>query len=360
MRTITAADLFCGAGGTSTGLTSACARLGYGLDLTAINHWDVAIGTHSQNHPNARHLCESLDSVDPRKLYPSGRLDFLAASPECTHFSIARGGKPCSDQSRASAWHIVRWAEALYINTIMVENVRELLDWGPLSADGQPLKSKKGATFRAFVAALESLGYTVDWRILCAADYGDPTTRERLCVIAKRGTKKVTWPAPTHARHADEQPDPFLDLKPWRPASEVIDRTLTGSSIYNRRKPLVPATVRRIDAGLRHFPGEPFLIEYYGTDQPARSLSDPLATITTKDRFGLVEPDPVTADVRLRMLQPRELAAAMSFPLNYRISGTRTEQVKQIGNAVPAELAAALCRHNLPQRPMSTERAGRP
>ena len=123
--TLRVADLFCGAGGTSTGLAMACAAAGQPIDLTAVNHWPIAIETHAANHPWARHLCESLDGVDPRKVIPGGRLDVLTASPECIHHSNARGGKPMDDQSRASAWHVLRWADALRPTWILVENVRE-------------------------------------------------------------------------------------------------------------------------------------------------------------------------------------------------------------------------------------------
>jgi DNA (cytosine-5)-methyltransferase 1 len=413
VKTITAADLFCGAGGSSTALTLACERLGYRLDLTAINHWSTAIATHSANHPGARHLCESLDSVDPRKLFPAGRLNLLLASPECTHFSQARGGKPCSDQSRASAWHIVRWAEALYVDTIVIENVPEFRTWGPLGANGRRMKSHEGQTFTAFVNSLRSLGYTAEWRILNAADYGDPTTRERFFLIAKRGGKKIVWPEPTHARNADSQAGLFGNLKPWTPARDVIDWTLDSQSIFNRHRLLAPATLRRIEAGLPKFAGknaepflvvlrnytdarslsepvpaitaggqhlalcepfvmplnhgaldtrayptsrplptltstdawtlvEPFLVEYYCTGD-ARGISGPVGTITTHDRYALVEPDRATLDIRFRMLQPHERSAAMSFPKGYKFAGTRSEQVKQIGNAVAVGVASALC-----------------
>ena len=231
---IYAADLFCGAGGTSAGLMKACEALGLDdIRLLAINHWDVAIMSHSANHPGATHLCESLDNVDPRKAVPGGRLDILCASPECTHHSIARGGRPCSDQGRASAWHILRWAEALYIDNILVENVREFINWGPLGADRRPTKSRKGATFTAFVTALESLGYRVEWRILNAADYGDPTTRQRLFLLARRGIREEVWPRPTHSAKTS---DTFFntDLKPWRSAREIIDWSLESKSIFKR------------------------------------------------------------------------------------------------------------------------------
>src|SRR5690348_12640820 len=144
---IKVADLFCGAGGTSSGLMAAARKLGKRVNLLAINHWDVAIATHSANHPEAKHLCTGIDEVDPRRAVPGGRLNLLLASPECTHHSNARGGKPMSDQRRASAWHIVRWAEALYIDTIIVENVREFRDWGPLGVNSRPIKSKRGEAF---------------------------------------------------------------------------------------------------------------------------------------------------------------------------------------------------------------------
>jgi DNA (cytosine-5)-methyltransferase 1 len=261
---IRAADLFCGAGGTSTGLALAAQELGVDIDLLAINHWDVAIATHSANHPCARHLCERLDNVDPRKTVPGGRLHLLAASPECTHHSNARGGKPMSDQSRASAWHILwhilRWAEALYIDDILVENVREFESWGPLGVNGRPLERRRGETFLAFLNALESLGYKVEWRLLNAADYGDATTRERLFIQARRGNRRPTWPEGTHSR--DGEITPFGEKQKWRAAREIIDWSIPSESIFHRRKPLAESTLRRIEAGLRKFGGraaEPFI-----------------------------------------------------------------------------------------------------
>src|SRR5581483_6805346 len=198
-KKIFAADLFCGAGGTSQGLLMAANELRADLELIAINHWNVAIDTHSVNHPYAKHLCTGLDEIgDPRKLVPGGRLNLLCGSPECTHHSVARGGKPMSDQSRSSAWHILRFAEALYIDNLLIENVPEFLSWGPLGVNGRPLKSKRGQLFEQFIASLRALGYSVEWRVLNCADYGDPTTRRRLFIIARRGNKAIRWPDPTH------------------------------------------------------------------------------------------------------------------------------------------------------------------
>jgi DNA (cytosine-5)-methyltransferase 1 len=220
MKTINAADLFCGAGGTSTGLHMAAQNLGFHLKLLAINHWNVAISTHSTNHPWADHLCESMDNVDPRKVVPGGQLDLLVASPECTHHSRARGGKPISDQSRSSAWHVLRWAEALYIENILIENVPEFMDWGPIDKDNQPVQKLKGKTFLAFLEALRSLGYNVDYRVLNAADFGDPTTRKRLFIMARR-EKPVLWPDPSFSKEGGK--DLFSQTKPWRPARDIID-----------------------------------------------------------------------------------------------------------------------------------------
>ncbi|MGC4052898.1 MAG: DNA cytosine methyltransferase [Paludibaculum sp.] len=289
MKEIIAADLFCGAGGTSEGLRQACEARGLRLKLTAINHWDVAIATHSKNHPDAEHHCMNLDNVDPRKLVPGGRLHFLAASPECTHHSVARGGKPINDQSRATAWAVLRWAEALYIDTLLIENVKEFTTWGPCDASGRPIPSRKGEIFQTYIQAIKSLGYSVDYRVLNAANYGDPTTRERLFIQARRGNKRIHWPEPTHLR----SPGFLDDAKPWRTAREIIDWDLRGESIFRRKKPLANTTLERIAAGLRKFGGrnaEPFLVALRQHMRP-RSVDEPLPTITAGgNHLGLVQP----------------------------------------------------------------------
>jgi DNA (cytosine-5)-methyltransferase 1 len=274
---ILAADLFCGAGGSSTGLVQAAQERGRRLDLLAVNHWSVAVDTHTRNHPWARHLCADLSQVDPSKVIPGGRLDILIASPECTHHSLARGGKPCSDQSRASAWHVLHWVERLRVERVLIENVREFEQWGPLGDDGRPDKSRKGQTFKAFIAALESLRYTVEWRVQNAADFGEATNRRRLFIQAARGGG-VTWPEASH--HAGG-----VAGAGWRPAREVIDWSLRGEEISKRKRPLAPRTMDRIEAGLRKFGGEPFIAVLRGTRKSqsgawAKPLSDPLGTIS--------------------------------------------------------------------------------
>lgn len=287
---VEAVDLYCGAGGTSTGLSESCKELNLKLKLLAINHWDLAIETHSANHPDAKHLLSSVDNVDPRKAIPSGYLRILIASPECTHHSNARGGKPMSDQSRASGWIIVRWAEALYIEDILIENVKEFMSWGPLGKDGRPMKSKKGEMFKAFIEALRSLGYNVDYKVLNAANYGDPQTRERLFIIARRGRKKIEWPTPTHSPTGGTSL--FGKTKKWAPARNIIDWSIEGKSIFNRKKPLADTTLARIVAGLQKFGGknaEPFLVVLRNHCGP-RSLKKPLPTLTTGGNMGLCQP----------------------------------------------------------------------
>jgi DNA (cytosine-5)-methyltransferase 1 len=520
------ADLFCGAGGTSSGAVEAAAALGRHPEVTAVNHWDVAIATHTANHPGSRHLCTGVDAINPLELFAEGELDLLWASPECTHHSVARGGKPINDQSRSTAWHVLNWIEKLLPPIVLIENVPEFATWGPVGSNGRPLKSRKGEIFQAWLTTLRSFGYKADYRLLCAADYGDPTTRTRLFVQAVRGRRRIVWPEKTHSKGGD-----LLTSRQWAPARDIIDWSLPAGSIFERKKPLSPKTLARIEAGLRkfglkgfivpqfgeragqtprthdinepvpavtshgagalvqpyivawdhtsggagaglsgidepistvvtkarhgvaepflvelrgtgadqidstarhldrpaptitaggvhlglvspfliktangHSPAdesrvksldepmptvcgnrgdvaliephllpqqsdgrlrplsepcptvatsgaialvEPFLVSFYGNGQ-AHDLSEPSPTVTCKDRFALVRPvveidgNRYLLDIRFRMLQPHELALAQGFPADYRFTGNKTEQVKQIGNAVPRRLARAL------------------
>lgn len=521
-------DMFCGAGGTSTGVLEAASQLGVDMSLIAINHWDVAISTHSANHPKMKHYNSDLIYIDPHQAVPSGKLKLLVASPECTHFSRARGGKPMSKQSRASVKYVLAWVNALDVENVIIENVPEFMDWGPLhrkctckksknirnhhTPEGynhepecqvdKPIKNRKGEYFHRFIAKMRQIGYTVQHRVLNSADYGDPTTRKRLFIIARKG-KPVQFPEPSHHKNGG---DMFGARPRWKTAREIIDWTIKGESIFNRKKPLADNTLRKIYAGLFKFNGkafvigqqsgsaprdvdqptptisgagaisfveptihevtdedsrkvraefdsrfvkpfiiqmdqggrlhdvnnpmptitsadgfavvepyiveyhsghkserrtrsvdepmptldtsnrfglvqpylvkmygtgepvqsieaplptittgrnrfylaEPFIVEYYGTGQSA-SVDEPMKTITGKDRFGLVEPitfmmdgKKYLLDILFRMFQPHELAAAMSFPKNYKFMGTREQVVKQVGNAVSVNLAKAL------------------
>ena len=295
MSKILCADLFCGGGGTSTGMINAFHRAGVNdYQLIGVNHWNIAIETNKLNHPFEKLYCSTIQNVKPREAVPSGRLHFLWASPECTNHSRAKGGRPKDEQSRATAWDILKWAQELYIDRIYIENVIEFLEWGPIDSKGRPMASKKGETFRAFVAALESLGYHVDWQAMNAADFGAPTSRVRLIIQAVRGRGKIVWPEPTHAK----EPGMFGE-KPWRSAREIIDWSIPGKSIFARKKPLAENTIRRIESGIRKYWGEwaePFLVILRGTKDSqcrasVRRLDVPLPTISAGGiHAGIVEP----------------------------------------------------------------------
>lgn len=291
-KSILAADLFCGAGGTTTGAMRAAEKLGRTLKVLAVNHWQIAIDTHAQNHPSARHLCVELDGVDPAKEVPGRRLHILFASPECTHHSRARGGKPRSDQSRASAWLVLKWLQELYVENVVIENVPEFAEWGPLTADGHVMKQRRGEIFQAFIAALRAMNYTVEWRVLCCADYGDATTRKRLFILARRGKQAIHWPEPTHSKTG--KPTLFnSNVRRWRPTREIIDWTVQSRSIFDRSRPLSPNTLRRIFVGLERFSGLSFVTSIGHTQDGGgriRSLDRPMPTLTTKAEYALVEP----------------------------------------------------------------------
>lgn len=283
------ADLFCGAGGTSEGAMEAASFLGRKPELTAINHWPVAITTHETNHPAARSLCTGVDAVNPRDLFGEGELDLLWASPECTHHSIARGGKPINDQSRSTAWCVVRWAEALRPPVILIENVPEFETWGPIGSTGRPLASKKGEIFQAWLAAIRALGYKTDYRLLCAADYGDPTTRTRLFIQCVRGRRRIVWPEATHTKNPD-----LMTRRRWAPARDIIDWSLPAGSIFERKKPLSPKTMARIEAGLRKFGLKDFIVPQFG-ERPGQEprthdVESPLPVVTSHGAGALVQP----------------------------------------------------------------------
>ena len=286
-------DMFCGAGGESTGIMQAAQEMGMNVNLSAINHWERAIETHAANHPSAEHWCQSVEQIDPTAVIRRGKVNLLWASPECTHHSVARGGRPRSDQSRASAWIILKWLSELYVERIIIENVPEFLSWGPLDSTGRPIKKQKGKIFMAFIATLQSLGYTVDWRILCAADYGDPTTRRRLFIQAVRGRKRIVWPEITHIDKAGEN---ISGYQPWKSARDIIDWSIPGQSIFGRKKPLADATIRRIAAGIEKYWGDyakPFLAVLYGSND-VRSLDLPLPAVTGSGaHHALIEPVPM-------------------------------------------------------------------
>lgn len=511
---INTVDLFCGAGGATTGLELALKRLGMKHKGLAINHWQIAVDTMKENHPDVDTKRMSIEEAVPAELVPSGEVDLLWASPSCTHHSRAKGGKPRSNQLRAQPELILTWLDQLFVRRLIVENVPEFVEWGPLNKDGKPIKSMVGKCFEAWVNALRMRNYDVDWRVVNCADYGDATTRKRFFLKAvRKGCGRITWPEAEYAENP--QPELFGTKKPWRGIKECLDFSDTGKSIFNRKKPLAKNTLRRIEAGLRKFCGMDFQMDMLGaggpddcrlrsTEKPmatqhcanrtaivrpfivklrshanvgsvdsplttiscggihhalcqpfifteqtnnaprsvdkpiraqtcvrkdyicqpfvmdhlkngkARSVNKPLPTQPTHDRVSMItplvlgqhgaatcrqvsEPCPTVAtkgairlitplvlgrdacavarlaskpmptltcggamrgifpiledgriiDIRIRMLKPSELAAAHSFPKDYVLTGSRGDQVKQIGNSVPVMTAAAMCECDL-------------
>ncbi|MCM8532491.1 MAG: DNA cytosine methyltransferase [Lentisphaeraceae bacterium] len=317
MKTITAVDMFCGAGGSSTGLEQACEKLGYKLELSAINHWNKAIETHAANHPEQGHYCMNLDSIEPRKVV-DGQLDILIASPECTHHSNARGGKPKSDQSRASAFRVTDLVEALRPKVLWVENVREFMNWGPLDDHGKPIKKLAGKTFNAWIAVLESLGYHVSYRVINCADYGDPTTRKRFFLLASRGGK-VNFPVASHV--APDQMKFSPDQKDWVPARDIIDWSIEGKSIFDRKKPLAKKTLDRIWRGMEKFCKDefrPFLTMMYGNSD-STSLENPLPTITAESVHHYLA-EPFLVNISHSKAKPSGMIRSIEEPMQTQVT----------------------------------------
>lgn len=362
-------DLFAGGGGASLAIKQATGS----EPLIAVNHCEAAIRMHAANHPRSIHLQQDVWSVDPYEvLRRQPVVDLLWASPDCTHHSRAKGGKPRSKKLRHLADVVPDWAWAVRPRMILLENVPEFEQWGPLHPEtpdvpeklrGRPIKERAGEDFRAFVERLEVMGYEVDWRVLNAADFGAPTSRRRLFLVARADGVAPAWPTPTHGPGRP---------RPWRSAAECIDWSIPCPSIFTRKKPLAEATQRRIAEGVRRYvltAAQPFivnlshggrggghaalvaafLIKYYGTGGQWAKLaeSEPMHTIVSKARMGLVTVEIdgeewAVVDIGMRMLTPRELARAQGFPEDYVLTGTKSEQIARIGNSVSPPPARAL------------------
>jgi DNA (cytosine-5)-methyltransferase 1 len=320
-------DNFAGGGGASTGIEIA---IGRSVD-EAINHDPAAIAMHKANHPDTRHWCESVWDVDPREIAAGRPVALVWLSPDCKHFSKAKGGKPVEKSIRGLAWVGVRWAATVRPRVIMLENVEEFQTWGPiipkrdpatgrlfkkvfledgesweavLSEEGEdvpvdlrilyPDPKQKGRTFKSFVNALRRLGYQVEWRELRACDYGAPTIRKRLFLIARCDGQAIVWPEPTHGA-----PDSLEVLsgqrKPFKTAADIIDWTIPCPSIFERKKPLAANTMRRIARGIERFVlnnPKPFVIKvnHHGDQFRGQDIDEPLQTITAKNGWGVVTP----------------------------------------------------------------------
>lgn len=279
-----AADLFCGAGGTSAGAHAT----GQAEVVFALNHWDRAIQTHSANFPNAKHVNSRLEGTRPGE---AENINLLFASPECTHHSRARGGKPTSDQQRSGAWHVLPWIEYHRPSWVVIENVSEFKEWGPVDSKGRPIQSYRGKFFDAWLMAIRAAGYRVDLQKLNAANFGAATSRNRLFVVARKGNRNPLFPEPTHSRRTGGEL-PGMGLKPWKAAADVIDWSIPCPSIFGRQRPLADKTLLRIEAGLRRFVG-PFVAQWdnqSGGGSGTRDVSDPLFTMVTKANMGIALP----------------------------------------------------------------------
>ncbi|TWN77162.1 Modification methylase BspRI [Bacillus licheniformis] len=283
-------DNFAGGGGASTGIEMAT---GLSVDI-AINHDPAAIAMHKVNHPDTEHYCESVWEVDPREATKGRPVALCWFSPDCKHFSKAKGGKPVEKKIRGLAWVAVRWAATVHPRVIILENVEEFQTWGPLNKDGMPDLKKKGTTFQSFVRALQRQGYQVEWQELRACDYGAPTIRKRLFLIARRDGRPIVWPKPTHGDPKSATVKKGI-LKPWRTAAEIMDWSLETPSIFNRKRPLSENTLRRIVRGIQRFvidSSNPFIIKvnHSGDQFRGQKIDQPLQTVTVKNGWGIVNP----------------------------------------------------------------------
>ena len=285
-------DNFAGGGGASTGIEMA---IGRSVDI-AINHDPAAIAMHKANHPTTEHYCENVWEVDPVRACKGRQVALAWFSPDCKHFSKAKGGKPRDKNIRGLAWVAVKWAKVVKPRVIMLENVEEFKTWGPLLEDGTPDPKGKGKTFELFIKALEKQGYKVDHRELRACDYGAPTIRKRFFLIARCDGQLIKWPEPTHGD--PEQMEVRLGFKkPWRTASEIIDWSIPCKSIFERKKPLAENTLKRIAKGIQKFVIDnphPFIVQIgqngFCKDDRSYALEQPLTTIVTKAEHCLVTP----------------------------------------------------------------------
>jgi DNA (cytosine-5)-methyltransferase 1 len=294
-------DNFAGGGGASTGIEMAT---GYSVDI-AINHDPEAIKMHKANHPNTKHYCENVWAVDPVKACNGHPVALAWFSPDCKHFSKAKGGKPKDKNIRGLAWVACRWAGLVRPRVIMLENVEEFKTWGPLNRGHHPIKAKQGKTFEKFVQQLNDLGYTVEFKELIAADYGAPTMRKRFFLIARCDGKPIVWPEPTHAPADSEKVKAGL-LEPYvgaytqidfsRPCPSIFDTSEEIKEKYGIRavRPLASKTLDRIAKGLKKFVldnPEPFIIQCnHGGERRPNDIREPMPTITGKHGYGIVEP----------------------------------------------------------------------
>ena len=288
-------DCFAGGGGASVGIEMA---LGRPVDI-AINHDPQAIRMHKVNHPDTLHLTEDIFKVDLKKYVAGRHVALMWASPDCTSHSKAKGGQPRSKGLRILPWAVYKHAKAILPDVILMENVEEIQQWGPLDEAGHPIKERAGEDYNRFIAAMKKLGYDFDSRELVAADFGAPTTRKRWYAIFRRDGKPIAWPEPTHSKSGAD------GRQKWLECGDYIDWSDLGRSIFDRPRPLADATMKRIANGyVKYVVNNPqpyivnnqsavaFMIQYHGEtragDSRGQLLTEPIKTIDTSNRYGLV------------------------------------------------------------------------
>lgn len=278
-------DCFAGGGGASVGIEMA---LGRQVDI-AVNHDPDAILMHKTNHSDTLHLTEDIFKVDLQKYVKGRHVALMWASPDCTSHSKAKGGKPRKHGLRILPWAVYKHAKTILPDVIIMENVEEIQQWGPLDKEGHPIPERKGEDYKKFITAMKSLGYTFDSRELVAADYGAPTTRKRWYAVFRRDGRDIAWPEQTHSKGGAG------GLKPWEPIYKYLDLQDMGKSIFGRKKPLAKNTMNRIARGLEKFVfncPEPFIVQvnHGGDNFRGQSINEPMPTITQKHGFGVVTP----------------------------------------------------------------------
>ncbi len=278
-------DCFAGGGGASVGIEMA---LGRQVDI-AVNHDPDAILMHKTNHPDTLHLTEDIFKVDLQKHVKGRHVSLMWASPDCTSHSKAKGGKPRKHGLRILPWAVYKHAKSILPDVIIMENVEEIQQWGPLDPDGHPIPERRGEDYKKFITAMKSLGYAFDSRELVAADYGAPTTRKRWYAVFRRDGKEIIWPEKTHSKGGAGS------LPPWEPISRHLDLKDFGKSIFGRKKPLAENTMNRIARGLEKFVfncSEPFIVQvnHGGGNFRGQNVHEPIPTITQKHGFGMVTP----------------------------------------------------------------------
>lgn len=352
---ITVVDLYSGCGGNMIGCDKAIREFRLTYSGHAIDYWGVALSSLHANFPDvAVHKRDITDTL-MHDIGFTGEADLVWASPSCTHHSRARGGLPRSEESRAQPDTVIPWLRDAKAKCLIVENVPEFMDWGPLRPDGTPDPTRKGELFNAWVCRILELGYNVEYRVLNCADYGDATSRHRFFLMAtRRPLRPPVFPDPTHG---DGRPNPVRTIR------DCLDTSLHGRSIFNRASPIAETTLLKIALGAWRYWGvrmredgsgiefaaenpDPFIVKMR---KGARvdPVDVPISTITCGGRHHalcqLVDCG-ARKDITLRMLQPDEYARAHSFPDTFKLVGDATERTRQIGNSVPANTAYALCK----------------